>query len=243
MTHTSIVRGAATCLSVLLMLPTLMIAAGPAPMGSVRCVGTVYVGSAKVPFDAALFSGDRVVTKDGRATLSLSYGSRLQFDRDTIGSLSRSAAGFTLGLEKGRVTFNSAPQSPIQVATGGLLLAPEGKFPSLADVAMLSGGSLSVSVHRGAVVVRNLGSEPVVVRAGTSISINPPLAADGTKNPGTAAHGGKTVGQAVKGFKIGSLSHGASVAVVGSLVAAAALGVSIPLALDDKPASPSSPSP
>ena len=226
------------------LLPTIMIAAGPAPLGSVRCEGAVYVGAAKVPSDTALFSGDRVVTKDGRATLSLAHGSRLLIGRDTAAAISSSEAGLTLGLERGHITFRSNPLAPIQVETSGLSLAPQGKYPSLADVALLSGGTVSVSVHRGAVAVRNLRAEPVVVRAGSSISINPLLAADETpkgNTPGTAAHGGKTAGQTLKGFKIGNLSHSASVAVVGGLVAATAAAVAIPLALDDEPSIPASP--
>ena len=84
----------------------------------------------------------------------------------------------------------------------------------------------------------------VVVRAGNYIVISPRLAnqdpAKG-KAPGTGAHGGKTLGESLRTFKLGGLSHGASVAVVGGLFVGTAAAIAIPLALDDEPSTPVSP--
>ncbi len=243
MAHSMLVRGASIALSVLLLLPTIVLAAGSAPLGTLRCEGTVYVESARAPSETVLFSGDRVATADGRATLSLSPGTRVVLERGSSADLVRLHDGLILGLEKGQLTFRSDPRAPVQLDTSGLRLAPTGRFPSLAEVAMLSEGVVSLSVRQGAVAVHNLRAEPVVVRAGNFIMISPRLAnqdpAKG-KTPGTGAHGGKTLGETLRTFKLGGLSHGASVAVVGGLVVGAAAAVSIPLALDE-PSAPVSP--
>lgn len=244
MAHSNFVRGASITLSVLLLLPTIVLAAGSAPLGTLRCEGTVYVESAKAPFESVIFSGDQVTTADGRATLSLSQGTRVVLERGSSAALVKSQDGLTLGLEKGQLSLRSNPQTPFQVETSGLTLAPTGRFPSLAEVTMLSGGGVSLSVHRGAVLVRNLRAEPVVVRAGNFIMISPRLANQDPpkgQTPGTGAHGGKTLGETLRTFKLGGLSHGASVAVVGGLVVGAAAAVSIPLALDETPSTPVSP--
>ncbi len=243
MAHSMLVRGASITLSALLLLPAITLAAGSAPLGTLRCEGTVYVESAKAPSETVLFSGDRVATADGRATLNLSQSTRVVLERGSSAALVRSEEGLTVGLEKGQLTLGTSPQTPVRVETSGLTLAPTGKYPSLAEVAMLSGGGVTLSVHRGAVLVRNLRAEPVVVQAGNFIVISPRLANQDPKGkaPGTGAHGGKTLGESLRTFKLGGLSHGASVAVVGGLVVATAAAVTIPLALDDEPSTPVSP--
>lgn len=242
MAHSNLVRGASITLSVFLLLPTIVLAAGSAPIGTLRCEGTVYVESAKAPFETVVFSGDKVATADGRATLSLSQGTRVVLERGSSAALVKSQEGLTVGLEKGQLALRSDPQTPVQVETSGLTLAATGRFPSLAEVAMLSDGAVSLSVRRGAVVVRNLRAEPVVVRAGNFIVISPRLAnQDPAKTPGTGAHGGKTLGESLRTFKLGGLSHGASVAVIGGLVVGVAAAVAIPMALDDEPSTPVSP--
>jgi hypothetical protein len=242
MAHSLLVRGASFALSVFLLLPAFAAAAGSAPLGTLRSDGAVYVESTKVPTESALFSGDRVSTVDGRALLSLPHGSSFMIDRATSAVLHGDSQGFTIGLEKGRLTLNSNPLAPLQVETAGLTMTSAGRFPSLAEVAMLADGSVSLSVHRGAIVVRNASEQPIVIKAGNFITVGPQtLQKDQT--PGTAAHGSKTASQAAKGIRLGSLSHGASVAVVGGLVAVTAAAIAIPLAVNNNstPASPSVP--
>lgn len=240
MAHSLLIRGASVSLTFLLLLPTFAAAAGPSPVGTLRSNGSVFVDSTIVPSESSLFSGDRVRTEAGRASLALAHGSSVLFEPASSAVLQKTPEGLFIGLEKGRLTLNSNPQSPIQVETGGIALLPEGKFPSLAEVAMMGDGSMLLAVHRGAVSVRNAQEEPIVVKAGNFISVGPQTVRQ-KETPGTAAHGSKTISQAAKGIHIGSLSHTATVAVIGGVVAAAAVAVAIPLAVSDEEASPSTP--
>lgn len=241
MAHSLLVRGASFALSILLLFPALAAAGGSAPLGTLRSEGAVFVDSARVPAQSSLFSGDRVATINGRASIALSHGSSVLIDPASTASVRNDVAGLTVALFKGHVTFNTAPQSPVRVETGGLTVAAVGKFPSLAEVAMLSDGSVRLAVHRGTMVVRNGGEQPIVVKAGGTLTVGPEVLQK-EQTPGTAAHGGKTIGQAAKGIHIGSLSHGATVAVVGGVVAATAAAIAIPLAVNNEPTPPASPS-
>lgn len=237
MAHSLLVRGASLSLTVSLMLPAFVAAAGPAPLGTLRAAGVVYVESTAVPTESSLFSGDRVRTEDGRASLALPHGSSVLFERTSSAILQKTAEGLSIGLEKGRLTFTSNPQTPIQVKTAGMALLPAGKFPSLAEVAMMGDGSMLLAVHRGAVSVRNAQEEPIVVKAGNFISVRPQTVRQ-NETPGTAAHGSKTAGQKAQGIH---LSHGASMVLIGGIVVATAAAVAIPLAVNNEEASPSTP--
>lgn len=239
MTHSLLVRGASFALSVSLLLPAFAAAAGSAPLGTLRSEGAVYVDSSRVPGQTSLFSGDRVATVDGRASIVLAHGSSVLLDRASSAALRNTLEGFSVGLVKGRVTFNSNPQAPVKVETAGLTVVAAGKFPSLAEIAMLADGSVSLAVHRGTMLVHNGGNEPAVVTAGKTLTVGP-QAVQNAQEPGTAAHGGKTVGQAAGGVH---LSHGASMVLIGGIVVATAAAIAIPLAINnDETTAPVSPS-
>ncbi|MBI4165081.1 MAG: FecR domain-containing protein [Acidobacteria bacterium] len=239
MAHSLLVRGASLSLTFSLMLPAFVAAAGSAPLGTLRSEGAVFVDSSRVPAQSALFSGDRVATAEGRAAVSLPHGSSVLIDRSSDAALLNSSAGLSIGLRKGKITLHSAPMAPLQVETAGLRIAARGKFPSLAEVAMLADGSVSLAVHRGAMEVRGGGKEPILVKAGRTLTVGPQTL-QAQETPGTAAHGSKTMGQKVQGFH---LSHSASVMVIGAAVAAtaAAVGIAVAANNEETPVSPSAP--
>jgi len=239
MGHSLLDRGASISLSLFLLLPAFAAAAAPAPLGTLRSNGSVFVDTNVVPAASSLFSGDRVRTEEGRASLTLPHGSSVIIERSSTAVLQKTSGGLSIGLEKGRLTFNSNPQAPIQVEVGEMALLPTGKFPSVAEVAMLGNGSMLLSVHRGIVSVRNAQEEPIVVKAGNSLTVGR-QGVQQDQTPGTAAHGSNTAGQAVHGMH---LSHAASIAVIGVAVVATATAVGIAVAANDEeaPASPSTP--
>jgi ferric-dicitrate binding protein FerR (iron transport regulator) len=167
------------------------------------------------------------------------------FDSASNAGLWRSEDGVSVGLAKGRLAFTADPKTPLRVDADGLSLVPTGSFPSLAEIAMRSDGTMSLSVHRGAVAVRNLRAQPVVISAGKFITISPRLAqqAGGKSEPvGTGAHGKMTLGEKLRTFRIGNLSHGASVAILGGMLAgAAAAAIIVPQVVGEEEASPSNP--
>jgi ferric-dicitrate binding protein FerR (iron transport regulator) len=245
MLQSSARSGVSILLCSMLLLPALLLAGGSSPLGTLRSDGAVFVGSTQARLETPVFSGDQVTTAEGRATLSLARGNRIMFDPGSNAGLWRSDEGITVGLAKGRLVFTADPKSPLRVDADGLALAPAGSFPSLAEVAMRSDGTLSLSVHRGSVAVRNLRAETVVVPAGKFITIAPRLAQQpgGKSEPiGTGAHGKMTLGEKLRTFRIGNLSHAASAAIVyGAIGGAVAAAIIIPQVVGEEEASPSTP--
>jgi hypothetical protein len=237
-------RSTSVWLSLLLVLPVLTLsAASLAPLGTLRCDGVVYVGGETARPGSVIYSGDQLRTAEGRATISLPRGDLMVLDRQSSAALRRSPEGLSVGLEKGRVIWALAAQAPFRVQADGLTVSPRGAFPSLAEVAMRGDGSLVVAVHRGKISIADLRAEPVVVSAGQLITISPRLSQAGQSKPvGTAAHGKMTLGEKLRTFRIGGLSHQASVAVTaGILGGAAATSIAVPLAVGQEEISPSKP--
>jgi hypothetical protein len=236
--------GASVWLSLLLVLPVVTLpAASLAPLGTLRCDGVVYVGGNIARLGSVIYSGDQVKTAEGRATISLPRGDLMVLDRESTAALQRSPEGLSVGLEKGRVIWALATQGPLRVQADGLTFAPTGAVPSLAEVAMRGDGTLVAAVHRGKISIAELRADPVVVSAGQLITIDPRLAQSGPQPAGTGAHGKMTLGEKLRTFRIGSLSHQASVAVVAGVVgAAAATAIAVPLAVgEEEKVSPSVP--
>lgn len=237
--------GASVWHSLLLVLPVLTLsAASLAPLGTLRCNGVVYLGAETARPGSVIYSGDRLRTAEGRATISLPGGDLIVLDRQSGAALRRSPEGLSLGLEKGRVVWALAAQAPFRVQADGLTVSPSGAFPSLAEVAMHGDGSLVMAVHRGKISIADLRAEPVVVPAGQLITISPRLSQGEQTTPiGTGAHGKMTLGEKLRTFRIGSLSHQASVAVVTAMVGgAAATSIAVPLTVgQEEEISPSVP--
>jgi hypothetical protein len=238
-------RGAPVWLSLLLVLPILTLsAASLAPLGTLRCDGVVYLGGETARPGSVIYSGDELRTAEGRATITLSRGDLMVLDRESSAALRRSAEGLSVGLNRGRILWALATQSPLRVQADGLTVSPSGTFPSVGEVATRGDGSLVVAVHRGKISVADLRAEPVVVSAGQLITISPRVSqSEQTKPVGTGAHGKMTLGEKLRTFRIGSLSHQASVAVMTVVFgSAAATAIAVPLTVgQEKEISPSVP--
>lgn len=238
-------RGASVWLSLLLVLLVVALpAASLAPLGTLRCDGVVYVGGNMARPGSVIYSGDEVKTGQGRATISLPRGDLMVLDQQSSAVLRSSAEGFAVGLDRGRVLWSLTKQVPLRVQADGLAVSPAGAFPSLAEVAMRADGSLVMAVHRGKISIFDLRAEPVAVSAGQFIIISPRLAqADQTKTVGTGAHGKMTLGEKLRTFRIGGLSHQASLAVVaGVFGGATATAIAVPLTVgQEEKISPSTP--
>lgn len=232
MHHASVRRGARLGLCLLLALPVVSLtAASRSPVGTVRPTGDVFLDGDSVRGESVVYTGDQVKTQDGRASVSLPRGSLVVLERNSSAVIERSNPETSVGLENGTLTVSVASQDPLLVRADGLELSPTGNFPVYAEVAMNGDGSLTVSVRRGKISIAELKAEPVVVAAGQVITVHPRLAQGQQSKPvGTGAHGKMTLGEKLRTFKIGNLSHGTSVAIVGgALVGATATAVIVPL--------------
>lgn len=233
-----------------LCVPVLFLAGGqPAvganPVGTLRPDGNVYLGKQTVRATSVIYSGDRLTTEEGRATVSFLSNAVMVLDGHSDAALEASADGLRVGLEKGQLALAVPTARPIQVETGGLSLTPIEDFPSFAEVALRADGSVVVAVHRGKVSVNNLRASPVFVSAGQILTVSPRLSqaqGQGKAPVGTGAHGKMTIGERLRTFRIGGLSHTASAAVVlVGLGAAGTAAVVVPIAIREHVASPSVP--
>jgi ferric-dicitrate binding protein FerR (iron transport regulator) len=234
-------------LSLILVAASLR-AAVPTPMGTLRCDGMVHLDQSLVPGETTVYNGDRIVTDEGRATVSFPHGDLLVLDRESRAALGSSPEGFLVGLERGQLSVAISAPQPIRVETEGLTISRIGSFPSLAEVALHADGSVLVAVHRGSVAVSGLRREPVVVQAGHILRVSRRLAqsqgqSQGQTQPiGTAAHGKLSLGDRLRTFQLGRLNHAASATLL--FVGLAALGtaaVVIPLSIKETPVSPWAP--
>jgi hypothetical protein len=238
-------RGASIWLSLLLVVPVVTLpAASLAPLGTLRCDGVVYVGGNTALPGSVIYSGDQVKTAEGRASISLPRGDLMVLDHQSTAALRQSTDGLSIGLDRGRVIWSLATQGSLRVQADGLTFAPTGAAPSLAEVAMRGDGTVVAAVHRGKISVADLRAEPVAVSAGQFIVISPRLAqAEESRPVGTGAHGKMTLGEKLRTFRIGGLSHQASMAVVvGVFGGATAAAIAVPLAVGgEEKVSPSVP--
>jgi len=245
MLRSSLKRGASLGLCLLLVLPTISVAAGnPSALGTLRSDGAVFVGGEKARVATALYGGDHVRTADGRATISLNGGYGVVIDRESSAALRQSSEGVVLLLEKGHMAWSANSKGPLQIETDGLLMSPSESFPALAEVARRNDGSIVLGVHKGTIAIRHLREEAVMVSAGKFITIGPRLSQsqEPQSQPiGTGSHGKMTLGEKLRTFQIGHLSHAASVGIVlGAVGAAAATAIAVPLAVGTE-SSPSAP--
>jgi hypothetical protein len=205
-----------------------------------RADGTVYLNQGPAPGESTVYDGNLVRTEAGRATVSFRRGDLLTLDRESRAAFQSSTEGFLVSLEKGHLAFHLSTPQTVRVEADGLTLRRSGTFPSLAEVALQKDGSVMISVHRGTVSVANLRVEPILVDAGHYLSVSPRLGRAQNEPVGTSAHGKMSLGEKLRTFKLGPLSHNASVGVVVGIVAgAAAVAIAVPLATE--PSSPSAP--
>lgn len=235
-------RGAALVLSLqVCLLAEPLRAVTSNPIGLVQTDGVVRLGEEIVRAASVVYSGDRLSTQEGRATISLARSDLLVFDRNSGAAFRKSSEGTFIGLEKGKLSLASSGQLPIQVETDGLTLSPAGTLPSLSEIALSGDGSILVAVHRGTISVGNLGTVPVVLTAGQMLTVNPRLA-QSQQTVGTGARGKMTLGEKLRTFRIGRLSHAASLGVaVVAIGGAAAAAIILPMALKGSRLSPSTP--
>ncbi len=210
------------------------------PLGNVHSSGVVYLGKQAAGRQAVIFSGDQLTTEEGQALISFPGGDLVELERQSEATLQYSAEGPALELERGKLSLAVTARRPIRIVSSGLTLSPNKMFPSLSEVARNGDGSLVVAVRRGQVSVANLRKEPIIVSAGQMMTIHAPAAQSQEGPVGTGAHGKTTLGEKLRTFRIGGLSHGASVALVGGGIGGGA-AAGIIVATDDNVVSRSTP--
>lgn len=253
-------RQGAVCMSMLLLLLPVPTLAGPgaAPVGTAHGEGTFLLDGQIVRTLSVVYSGDQLRTEKTQASVNLQGGSLVVLGQESSVRFMSAQNATGIALEKGRLALSTPPKSSVHVLGSGLRFAPSATVSSLAELTLRADGSLIVAVHRGGLAVSDLREKPVEIAAGQVLTVNPRLGnADNgsgkqgesqagsaqTEPVGTGAHGKMTLGEKLRTFRIGGLSHGASVALmVGILGGTTAAAIAIPLTVgDEEPISPSQP--
>jgi hypothetical protein len=207
-------------------------------LGTLRSGSTVHLDKFSIRGECTLYSGDRVSTEAGLATVSFLRGDLLVLDRQSRAMFHLTEGGLVVNLERGALSFSASSADDARVESDGLTFSRTGLFPSVAEIAFRDDGSIVLAVRRGTIAVGNLRREPVVVEAGHYLHVSPRVA----QAVGTAAHGKQTLGDKLRTFQIGNLSHATSVALLAiTLGAATAAAIAIPLATQPGKVSPSAP--
>ena len=121
--------------------------ASRAVLGSIATNGSVRVGEVLVPTEGTLFSGDRVNTNNGNATIQYRDGARVQLASESLADF----APGRIQLEKGLMSFSTVSADGMVFSASTLRLEPT-TAKSAANVT-LKDTKASVSVTEGTVKV------------------------------------------------------------------------------------------
>lgn len=137
----------------------------------------------------------------------------------------------------GRVPANSTSPLACDSLTRSEELPPAltRRSPTLSEAAPEVGGNLVVTLQPRNFATSSKFVDSAVLSAEELLTIRPALQMAQQSAPiGTGAHGKMTSGEKLRTFRIGRLSHGASVAVMGALVVGTiATAVVVPLTVGD----------
>lgn len=214
----------------LLPLSTAPLVARPPAVRHVSTAGTVWINAAALPSGSALYNGDTLATADnGFAMITGGEQGRVEVRQDSLVSISQQE--ITL---KGGVVASDG----LAVRLGADLIRPAGKSePRPWFVVADRGGQKLVAAYEGNVVIARDGAEPMLVPEGSfAIPTGSPA---GGKDMGRQRGGSPIPSGADSGWMIFSLSPAASVAIVVSLGATAAVATIIGYALGERSVSPS----
>jgi len=91
-------------------------------LGEIQSSGKVFIGALNGKWSPAmptypLLQDTGIKTEDGSATISFKDGSRVDFSRDTIASITGEAPNYSIHLAKGVIAFNITPAASLSVST------------------------------------------------------------------------------------------------------------------------------
>jgi hypothetical protein len=221
-----------------------------APLGGVIASGGVWTNEAALPSGSNVYAGDEIRTApDAFAVLESPATGRVELRGDTRARVGEEA----IALERGVVA-----SAKLAVEIGDLeIVARDSRADNWFVVENREGRRL-VAAYRGDVVIRGGSAGSLIVPAGSyAMAAQASGTRESTSQRGevevpksprdkgrldvdsdSGADSGAASAGAKKGWSIGSLSHGASVAVVTGVTAAALGGAAVGGAFSDDSASP-----
>ena len=230
--------------AIALFLSPSLSAAGPPGYARMSTVGTVWTNSVALPSGVTVHPGDRIATgRNAVAVISSPATGRVEVRQNSEVTL----ADRYVALHEGVVAAES-----VAVTLADYTVKPQGNRRNPWFAVASRRGRVLVAAYRGDVLIAKAGLAPVLVPAGSyAVPAPGPEPRKSKKargkgkprqgssgNRGAVAAGGLPP-KTKEGWTIGSLSQGASVALVASLGAGAAAGTVAAFALGDPSPSPS----
>ena len=230
--------------AIALFLSTGLCAAGPPGYARMSTVGTVWTNSVALPSGTTVHPGDRIATgRNAVAVISSSATGRVEVRQNSDVTL---ADGY-VALHEGVVAAEN-----VTVTLADYKVKPKDSQGNPWFAVASRHGRVLVAAYRGDVLIAKAGLAPVLVPAGSYAVPAPSPAprksgkARGREKPRPGSGGNRGAVAAgglppitKEGWTIGSLSHGASVALVAGIGAGAAVGAVSAFALGDPSPSPS----
>ena len=219
-------------------------AAGPLGYGRMSTVGTVWTNSVALPSGTTVHRGDRIATgRNAVAVISSPATGRVEVRPNSDVTL----ADRYVALHEGVVASEK-----VAVTLADYKVKPKDSQGNPWFAVASRQGQVLIAAYRGDVLIARAGLAPVLVPAGSYAVPAPgpePRKSEKARgkekrpegsggNRGAVAAGGWPP-KTNDGWTIGSLSHGASVALIAGIGAGAAVGVVAAFALGDPSPSPS----
>ena len=216
-----------------------------------QVIGKIIVSSGASSGGVILPSGGTILADDllstakgGRALVEFSPTTRAALAEDTAVRFRQSEGALVAEVSLGTLVAERRESAGLVVETPEYKVEPADHGKALYLVAMLPDKSTVVAARYGQVSITEVSSGENYLLAEGEYAQIPPLSAGAPQRRGQqgpqaaqAAHG-----KINKPWRIGRLSHAASVAIVALIVIGAALAIALPIALEEeKPVSPVTP--
>jgi hypothetical protein len=206
-------------------------------LGGIVASEGVTVAGVPIPSEGTIFAGDVLRTpKGGTARVSFSPASRANIAEETSVRFGYAGANPLAQLSSGTIVTTRFDKDGLIVETPKYRVEPAEQGKAVYVVAVLPDAGTVVTARSGGVSITEISSgRRYVLPEGKYASIA--AASAGVPQSGKeaddeqAAAGGMPGNQGGGGWHIGSLSHGASIAVVITAAAGATAAIWIPLAL------------
>ena len=219
-------------------------AAAPPGYARMSTIGTVWTNSVALPSGTTVHPGDRIATsRNAVAVISSPATGRVEVRQNSDVTL----ADRYVALHEGVVAAEN-----VAVTLAGYKVKSKGNRRNPWFTVASRQGRVLVAAYRGDVLIAKAGLAPVLVPAGSYAVPAPgpePRKSEKARGEGKAREGSGGNRGAVaagglppktnEGWTIGSLSHGASVALIAGIGAGAAAGAVSAFALGDPSPSPS----
>ena len=175
--------------------------------GNVNIVGNVAssqyasIRGAAITPGSTVFTGDTLeVGEHGTARIALAGGAQVLLEGDSLVRLTRAEKKVQVAIERGRTTFRSTAEAPVEALLGDATVRPANNAPAAGVIFVRNEQSAFIAAERGALEIHTAhDGRSVNLREGEGVEVMLATAkpAAASNSTGVAGHSGMTVGKIV----------------------------------------------